>query len=336
VALDGSPIQGLMEGPHDMKVHILSYSHENKAASWLKESSRQDPFGKHLHVEDPQDADIVLFTESHPANDPYLLGVLRHPVYRRYAKKCFLYADTDFSLPIIRGLYPSILKQDYKNDRCRSFGYIARLAPNPFIQYKAPSGVKPKWLYTFVGDNNCQVRSDLFSQAHPDGFIKNTTGKHHWELEGPEQDEFMRSYADSIQDSAFVLCPRGNGPTSYRLFETMEMGKVPVIFSDEWVPPPGPAWEKFSLILRENQVGRIGTILRQTMAKYEEMGREARLAWEQYFAKPVCFHRMTELCAELLSITPEPFSQIGALSKLLRPDRLKIQLRPFIKKCLGA
>lgn len=319
-----------------MKVHLLSYSLENPAPLWLKESARQDPFGKHSLVEDPSEADIILFTEGHPGNDPYLLGVLRHPIYRRYSKKCFLYADTDFALPIVRGLYPSIVKQDYRNDRCRSFGYIARLAPNPFIQYMGPPSVKPQWLYSFVGDNNCLVRSEIFSQTHPYGFIGDTTGKRHWELQGSEKDEFMRSYANTIGESAFVLCPRGNGPTSYRLFETMEMGRAPVILSDEWVPPPGPAWEKFSLVLKENQVSQIRTILCQNADKAEEMGREARLAWEQYFAQPVCFHRMTELCAELLRIIPEPFSQIMAFSKLLRPDRLKIQLRPFIKKLLGS
>jgi hypothetical protein len=324
-----------------MKVYILTafpappIDRLNFAHLWLKESYQEDPFGKHVLCEDPKEADIILFVEAHPGHDTYLLSVLRHPIYRRYPKKCFLYHDNDFALPIIRGIYPSILKQDYQQDLCRSFGYIARMAPNPYCQYKPSQGSRPRWLYSFVGERNAKVRADIFSQSHPDGLIQETSGKRHWAMPlGPERDAFMHAYAESIKHSAFVLCPRGFGPATHRLFETMEMGRAPVILSDQWVPPQGPRWERFSLQLRESQANQIGTILREHTSRYEEMGREARLAWEEYFSKPVCFHRIVELCFEL-QITPlRTSSQFYALSKLFRPDRLKMQLRPFIKGVL--
>jgi len=66
---------------------------------------------------------------------------------------------------------------------------------------------------------------------------------------GPTRDLFTKEYAKAILNSQFVLCPAGWGPATYRLFETMEMGRVPVTLSDEWVPPPGPRWDEFSIAL---------------------------------------------------------------------------------------
>jgi hypothetical protein len=50
---------------------------------------------------------------------------------------------------------------------------------------------------------------------------------------GSARKEFTTKYAEAIQDSQFVLCLAGNGPATYRYFETMEMGRVPVVLSDE-------------------------------------------------------------------------------------------------------
>jgi hypothetical protein len=40
-----------------------------------------------------------------------------------------------------------------------------------------------------------------------------------------------------MADSVFALCPRGYGPTSFRLYEAMQMGCVPVYITDQaWLP----------------------------------------------------------------------------------------------------
>ena len=38
-------------------------------------------------------------------------------------------------------------------------------------------------------------------------------------------------------DSVFALCPRGYGKTSYRMYEAIQLGIIPVyIYDDEWLP----------------------------------------------------------------------------------------------------
>jgi len=48
-----------------------------------------------------------------------------------------------------------------------------------------------------------------------------------------ELQSYKQNYARLIANSKFVLCPQGVGPSSLRLFETLLMGRAPVIISDE-------------------------------------------------------------------------------------------------------
>jgi hypothetical protein len=320
-----------------MQVHILSAfpgpptDPNNFAFLWLRESADQDPFGQHRLTDDPAEADIILFVENHAHDDTYLLSVRRHPVYRRFAEKCFLYHDNDYAVAVVRGIYPSIRNRDYLSDRCRSAGYIARIVQNDSIRYD-PAPRTRKWLYSFLGEANSPVRRALFAGRHPDGLIRDTTGVRLWHMSsGPERDQFMASYAEAILDSQFVLCPGGCGPSTFRLFEAMEMGRAPVILSDEWVAPPGPRWNEFSVRVSESLVGDISSIVSKFSDRHEAMGRGARAAWEQWFAKPVCFHRLVELCADIQAAPPVACSSLRAWGTLLRSPHLRISLQPYYR-----
>jgi hypothetical protein len=306
----------------------------NFAFLWLRESAEQDPFGMHQLTDDPDKADIILFVENHGHDDPYLLSVRHHPVYRRFPEKCFVYHDGDAAVAVLRGIYPSIRKRDYLADRCRSGGYIARIAQNDSLRYD-PRPRARKYLYSFLGEANSAVRFALLAGAHPDGLVRDTTGVRMWQMElGPKRDLFTAQYVEAILDSQFVLCPAGCGPLSYRLFETMEMGRVPVILSDEWVAPPGPRWNEFSVRVPERFVGEISSMLKTFSHRHEAMGRQARVAWEQWFAKPVCFHRLIEICADIQATPFHSCSALRAWGTLVRPPHLSNWLRPYYRSAM--
>lgn len=311
-----------------MQVYLLSaYTGSPTTLLWLLESAEADPFGRHRLVDDADQADVILFAENHAHGDPYCLSVRHHPVYRRFPKKCFIYHDDDNAVAVMRGIYPSIRRRDYLVDRCRSAGYIARIVENEAIRYD-PTPRTRKYLYSFLGEANSQVRSALLSSAHPNGLIRDTTGVRLWQMEpGFKRDLFVTQYADAILDSQFVLCPRGFGPATFRLFEAMEMGRAPVILSDEWIPPQGPRWDEFSVQVPECRVGEISAILSNYSDRHEVMGLLARRAWEQWFAKAVCFHRLIELCADIQATPPRPYSTLRAWGTLLRSPHLRNYLR---------
>jgi hypothetical protein len=114
-------------------------------------------------------------------------------------------------------------------------------------------------------------------------------------------DEFRRLLARS----RFVLCPRGYGSSSFRLFETLKAGRVPVIVADEWLPCTGPDWSAFSLTVREDSVHTIPALLEQAEGRYAQMQQAARRAWAEWFAPEVVFHRTVDWCLDLARHQPE-------------------------------
>ena len=42
----------------------------------------------------------------------------------------------------------------------------------------------------------------------------------------------LEKFENLIKSSFFFLCPRGYGPASFRLYESIELGTVPVYISD--------------------------------------------------------------------------------------------------------
>ena len=82
---------------------------------------------------------------------------------------------------------------------------------------------------------NSPVRRDLAQLSHPRAFFKNTSDEFELllQLRLSQRDrlDYYRRYAELTKASKFVLCPRGVGASTIRLFETMRMGRVPVILS---------------------------------------------------------------------------------------------------------
>jgi len=79
----------------------------------LAASQRElDVFGEHTLVEDPREADIILFGEMNQARQgvcgifmPSGFGPTRS--YRRFPGKCFLFDSGDTFFPVLPGVYAS-------------------------------------------------------------------------------------------------------------------------------------------------------------------------------------------------------------------------------------
>jgi hypothetical protein len=102
--------------------------------------------------------------------------------------------------------------------------------------------------------------------------------------DSPEIMAFKREYAKVITHSKFVLCPRGYGTSSIRLFETMQSGRVPVIISDAWVPCSNIQWSKCSLRVPEKDISKLANICLNVEKEWITMATEARRTWEEWFS----------------------------------------------------
>ena len=41
-------------------------------------------------------------------------------------------------------------------------------------------------------------------------------------------------YENLLEEHSFVFCPEGNGPDTHRLWETLYLGKVPIVKTSSW------------------------------------------------------------------------------------------------------
>lgn len=326
------------------KVHLLSValgSTENVA--WclgayqsMLASQRADRFQVHQLTDDPAEAEVILFMEvPSPEVDP--LKLRRHPLVRRFRDKCFLSDPRDQAIPFLPGFYASIEKAWYQPRRTRS-GPFPDSMSNAAVEYDPAFGQR-NYLYSFVGSTlTWPVRADLAKLQHPRGYFEDRAADSlRIRMSGDDRERaaFTHHYVEVIQRSQFVLCPRGLGCGSIRLFETMKAGRAPVVLSDDWVSPEGPDWRRFSVRVAEKDWAALPALLETKEGEAAEMGRLARRAWEEWYAPEVLFHRTVEQCLELRRTRrlPEAIAARLALMQLvLRPFHLRMLLRRWLKR----
>jgi len=154
----------------------------------------------------------------------------------------------------------------------------------------------------FVGALSGHVRYDLAQSVsrepglrcflqHPKTSDWASTSTSYLHVEDPVKKQAMQEmFIQALRRSWTSLCPRGNGSSSIRFYETMCMGRIPVHVSDAYILPfeEDIDYSEFCLFIPEAEVNMAGKILRMWLAKRsteERMAlcRKARQVWERYF-----------------------------------------------------
>lgn len=98
-----------------------------------------------------------------------------------------------------------------------------------------------------------------------------------------------REYIDNISNSDFVLTPKGDGNFSVRFFETLAVGRIPVLIDTDVVLPLESLinYDDFVLKVPYRNLNHIGNIVMDvyeglTEEKFEAMQRAAREAYVKY------------------------------------------------------
>lgn len=115
-----------------------------------------------------------------------------------------------------------------------------------------------------------------------------TTFHHHQpvEVKDARREKYLRTVAQSIT----VLCPRGDGSNSIRFFETLAMGRIPVLYPPTRLPfEDRIAYDRFVITIPEGCAADSGRIIYEWLSRLpndELLGRmtEARQAWERHLS----------------------------------------------------
>lgn len=134
---------------------------------------------------------------------------------------------------------------------------------------------KKKYLASFVGTHTHNVRRTLHSHYKDD---KDFSFKIRGSWTNVVSDDLANLFINTTQDSKFGLAPRGYGASSFRYFELIQMGVIPVYIHDGDNALPFRDeidYSKFSVSVHIKDTGKLKEILEGIdETKYAEMVAE--------------------------------------------------------------
>ena len=142
-----------------------------------------------------------------------------------------------------------------------------------------PYNLAPKYLASFVGNTNTHpIRKKMESEIINDKrfFI------------GRGGSNLFRAL---MGDTVFALCPRGYGKTSYRLYEAIQLGIIPVyIYDEEWIPYKDFLnWSDFCVLIQSDMISSLKEILASiTEQKRLEMRANLYMVQKYFTMKAAC------------------------------------------------
>jgi hypothetical protein len=113
-------------------------------------------------------------------------------------------------------------------------------------------------IYQTWKDNN---DSDIFFFYNDDWFFRQETFGNKLCHTIPEN---TYKYNYGLSNSIFSLCPEGSGPNTIRLWESMSIGSIPVLFDNDWIKPEIKEyeWSDLCIVINSSDIDNLTNILR--------------------------------------------------------------------------
>ncbi len=258
-------------------------------AATMQNQMLESPDNSFEMTDRPDQADIVVFWEPHQDSQVIRIPRLRaHPLVRDFPNKVFVVSVEDSPLGLLSGLYASLPAYRHHPNRHRTWVYYR--TENPYLHARRASGLvlSPPNLASFSGADSHPLRCRLLAMAESlarQDIVVTATQRHRFSANpnDPQLKASQVAFIDAILDAKFSLCPRGNGAGSYRLQESLALGRAPVIISDGWVPVADLDWKQFAVIVAEKDLDYLPAILREHEPHWKEMGDLALQIYESRF-----------------------------------------------------
>lgn len=241
--------------------------------------------------DDRRAADVIVYLEPPWPDDeaPDRIRTFRP----RDVSRTFVFSQGDEPVAWAPGMYCS-LPSSRSGGACVGGFYVPhhhRVAGGIGDDLEAVRARAPDLLWSFMGTvENHPIRQKLLGLDDPDGVVTDTrrfSQVVRWGWDSAHREEGRRAfqeYSSMLGRVSFVLCPRGRGAGSIRFFEALQVGRCPVVISDDWLAPPFVDWDTCSIRIPESSVEELPKILRQRAGDADALGRAARRVWEEFFS----------------------------------------------------
>ena len=174
-------------------------------------------------------------------------------------------ASNEFSMPAFTG---DFFQGNYTSNR--SLGFCGAMTHK--VRYYTVDYIIPRFL-------RCLKKDFIIRKSF-------------WATGEMSKDEARIGYLKNMNDNAFILCMRGAGNFSYRLYETMMMGRIPVIINSDQVFPFEDIldYKSFSIMIeKDDEIPNIDKIIsswlkNKTDADIINIQKKNRQIWEEYMS----------------------------------------------------
>lgn len=121
---------------------------------------------------------------------------------------------------------------------------------------------------------------------------------------GPDPNAKRRvreEYLENLSGSDYTLCLRGAGNFSYRLYETLAMGRIPLFVNTDCALPFAEVvdWRRHVVWVEQEDLPHLGEKLREfhdslSAEEFEQRQRDNRRLWEEYLRPTECYQRILD------------------------------------------
>jgi hypothetical protein len=159
----------------------------------------------------------------------------------------------------------------------------------PFIPHDwgVKTDANPRFLAGFVGnvETNPGIRGPLIEFM--DGKDEYFVARRNWTDKA--------AFRFALENCRFMMCPRGYGKTSYRLYEAIQAGCIPVYYSDEWWLPfeDEIKWDRLAIIAHPSHLHEeICGMKTMPEAEIKDRREYGQYVMKEYFAPDKIMERI--------------------------------------------
>jgi len=164
---------------------------------------------------------------------------------------------------------------------CKKPGYYPLPLISQPLNNKPTEIYQKELLFSFFGENTHAIRKQLVDEL-----------KNEWvSFRLLEKDD----YYEVLKHSTFALCPRGYGITSFRMFEAMAFGCIPVYISNDFWEPFNIPFTEYGVKIKPDKINVIPEILMQIDIK--AMQAKGKEIYEKYFVYSQCANAIIKTLA---------------------------------------
>jgi hypothetical protein len=275
---------------------------------------------RNIFTDDPCSADRIIFIDLHQAHHLNVRKtVVEHPLFKEHRQKILVWNETDRPVFDLRGLYVNVPVGLTLDPTIIPIPYLFVPADSLFHGTNFSKGGRSVTC-TYRGSNTHKCRKVLTAINHPNYSLVDST----------HSNSISESnYVAELDRSVHVLCPRGHGLTSFRLYEAMARGCMPTIVADGWFPPKGIAWDTFCTFVKESDIECVPNHLNYSESELSKRQESLAQEYNAYLAPDV---RMSYF---LKQISDVPFGDCISMSPTAQFYSINLKVRKKVMSLKG-